>query len=241
MQLLYGSGRFPVDGVDCTTATVASLTDGGRPYKYRTRLTGRGQLLGSTSQSLSRLQLEAELVFGQVGGNFILLDDAGAATSIRLLSSGAEFPGVVVNQFAFPESRGGELVTGRTFTFDAEATYPSNGAAGAIISYQESIEVNGTGGPQVSWQNAFNGYPVPVRTFPYTITVVVQSGSATGYLVYPTPPRLVLPSAYLQNPLAAVKRQSPRPNGTEYSISWRFVFHYPGPLARAVLPFVYIG
>lgn len=241
VQLLYGSGKFPVNGVECTTATAAVLTEGGRPYKYRTRLSGRGQLLGSSVQELSRLQLEAELVFGQVGGNFVLLDDNGAATSIRLLSTGAEFPGVVVNQFAFPESRGGELVTGRTFTFDAEATYMSTGAAGAIINYQESVEINGNGGPKVDWQNAFNGPLVPVRTFPTTITVVVQSGMATGYLIYPTPPRAVLPTAYLQNPLAAVKRQAPRPNGTEYSISWRYVFHFPGPLSRSVLPNVYIG
>lgn len=241
MRLLYGSGVFPVDGVAVTTSTVAVRTDGGRPYKYTTRLSGSGQLLGSNPQELSRLQLSLETVLSQVGGNFVLLDDNGAPTSIRLLSTGAEYPGVVVTDFAFPESRGGELVTGRTFTFSAEATYPSSGAAGAILNYSEAVEITGNGGPQISWQQSFNGAPVPVRIFPVTMTTVVQSGQAAGYLAYPATPAPVLPVQYLDNPTQSVRRTAPRPNGTEYAIAWRYVFRFPGRLARPPLPNVYIG
>lgn len=240
MRLLYGSGTFPVDGVDCATATAARKTAGGRPYEYTTTLSGSGQLLGSSAQELSRLQLSLESVLGQVGGNFILLDDNGAATSIRLLSTGAKWPGVVVEAFDFPRSREGELVTGRTFTFTATATYPIN-AGRAILAYQESVKVLGNGGPLVNWQQAFNGAPVPVQLYPVTVTTVVQSGQATGYLAYPTVPNPVLPIAYLTNPDQAVKRSSPVPNGTEYTISWRYVFRFPGRLARPPLPNVYIG
>lgn len=241
MQLVYGPARFPVDGVDCVTATQAIRTSGGVPYKLKTTLSGRGQFVGLGSQELSRLQLETEAVLATPGFNFVLLDDAGQATSIRLTSQTAEPPGVVIDEFSFPESRGGELVTGRTFTFQASAIYPYNGVSGAVISYSERIETIGTGGPLVSWQNSFNGAPVPVRLYPITMTRVVQLGQAVGYRLYPTPPNPVLPVAYLTNPETAIVRGSPVPNGTEWPISWRYVFHYPGPLPRRLFPTVYIG
>jgi hypothetical protein len=241
VRLTYATGSFPVDGVEVTTSTVAVRTDGGRPFKYTTQLTGSGVLLGSGAQELSRLQLSLESVLSRVGGDFILLDDNNATTSIRLLSKGAEYPGVVVTDFAFPEARNGELVTGRTFTFSAQATYPSNGAAGAILSYAEAVEIVGNGGPQISWQQSFNGVPVPVRLFPVTMSTVIQSGQAVGYLAYPTPPPPVLPIAYLDNPAQSVRRTAPKPNGTEYSIAWRYVFRFPGRLVRPPFPNVYIG
>lgn len=241
MRAVYGQYSFQVNGVEFTTRTQVSETAGGRPYKYKTILNGKGQLLAIGSQPLSALQLQLETAFGQVGGNFLLYDDNNALTSIRLLSTGAEYPGVVVTDFSFPESRGGELVTGRTFQFSAEATYPSSGAAGAILDYTESVSQVGNGGSQVSWQNAFNGPPVPVRTFPFSIVQVVQQGSATGYLAYPTPPLPVLPVAYQQNQLQSVERKTPKPNGTEYTINWKYIFQYPGPLPRPLFPTVYIG
>lgn len=187
------------------------------------------------------MQLSLEAVLTQVGGNFILLDDNGAPTSIRLLSTGAEYPGVVVTNFSFPEAANGELVTGRTFAFTAEATYPAIGAGNAILSYTEAVEITGNGGPQISWQQSFTGAPVPVRIFPVTMTTVVQSGQAVGYLAYPTPPAPVLPIVYLDNPAQSVRRQATRPNATEYAIAWRYVYRFPGRLARPPLPNIYIG
>jgi len=241
VRAVYGQYSFQVNGVEFTTRTDCIRTAGNRPYKNRTVLNGKGVLLAIGSQPLSALQLQLEAALNQVGGNFILYDDNNAATSIRLLSTGAEPPGVVVTDYSFPESQSGDLVTGRAFQFTAEATYPNSGSAGAIIDYTESISQVGNGGPQVNWQNAFNGPPIPVRTYQFTMIQVVQQGSATGYLAYPTPPAPVLPPAYQQNQQQAVERKTPKPNGTEYTINWKYVFQYPGPLPRPVFPNVYIG
>lgn len=211
------------------------------PYKYTTELVGSGQFVASGSQALSALQLQAETVFAQVGLNFILYDDTGLATSIRLLSPGAESPGVVVDGFNFPQAKLGDLVTGREFSFKASATYPVSRAFGAILRYTEKVSVQGNGGPRIIWQESFNGPPVPVQTAPISMATVVQAGSAVGYSAYPTPPPPILPIAYLSNPDQAVDRTSPTPNGTDYAISWRYVFRFPGRLPRPPLPNVYIG
>ena len=241
MQLAYGPALFPVDGVDCTTATEAIRNQGGVPYKLKTMLSGRGQFVGLGAQELSRLQLQTEAILATPGYNFVLFDDAGQATSIRLISATAEPPGVVVDQFSFPESRGGELVTGRTFTFQASATYPLRSNVNVIVRYRESVEISGNGGPLVNWQNSFNGAPVPVRLYPSTITTVIQSGEAVGYRTFPNPPLPVLPLAYLTNPDQSVRRGSPIPNGTEWPIAWRYIFRFPGRLPRVPLPNVFIG
>ncbi|MFO0937827.1 MAG: hypothetical protein U0798_15085 [Gemmataceae bacterium] len=241
MILIFGQYRFPVDGVECTTRTVAQRTNGGVPYLYTTEITGEGQFIAAGPQALSALQLQAELAFAQINQDFLMLDDTGAATSIRLLSAGAEPPGVVVDGFDFPESRRGDMATGRSFRFRASASYPTARAFGAILHYQEKVAVQGNGGPLVLWQPAFNGPSVPVRIRPSSETVVIQSGSAVGYGAYPTPPPPILSAAYLVNPDQAVERTSPRANGTEFGIAWRYVFRFPGGLSRPPLPNVFIG
>jgi len=241
VKLFYGSSSFPASAVECTTRTVARLTDGRVPYAYTTEIEGRGQFIADGPQSLSALQLQAEVAFSQFGLDFLMLDDSGAATSIRLLSKGAEFPGVVVEGFEFPESRLGDMATGREFRFRATATYPTLRAFGAILRYQEKVGVRGNGGPRINWQEAVNGPPMPVQLSPVTLTTVIQTGSAVGYIAYPTPPPPILSTAYLVNPDQAVERLSPRPNGTEYGIAWNYVFRFPGRLPRPPLPNVYIG
>lgn len=241
MQLYYGSTPFPVDGVEVTTSTRALLTNGDVPYAYETILNGRLQLIADGSQALSALQLQAERTFGQVGRDFILLDDNNQLTSVRLLSAPAQLPGVVVTGFQFPEGKLGNLVTGRDCAFSARATYPTATAVGAILQYSEKIDIIGNGGPRIAYQEATNGPVVPVRLTPQTVTTVVQTGQAIGYLVYPTPALPVLPLQYLMNPETAISRTAPKGNGTEYGVSWRYIFRFPGPLGRTLFPTVYIG
>lgn len=230
---------FPIGGVSVATSTSSLRGDGGRIFKRTTTARVSGQLLGSGAQEISRLQYQLEAVLSQEGADMKLLDENGAATSVRLLSKGAEFPGVVVTSFDFPEPGNGDMVTGRAFTFTAEATYPAGKSN--VISYSEAVDTQGTGGPKINWQQSFNGSPLPVRLYPVTMTTVVQSGQAVGYYDYPNIPSLVLPEAYLDSEVPAVRRSSPKINGTEFPIAWRYVFRFPGRLTRSLFPTILIG
>ena len=109
------------------------------------------------------------------------------------LLNGGSSSGVTVTSRSFPRGDGAELATKRSFAITLQATYDVAGADSELVSWTESIETIGTGGPKFEIVDTVNG-PVAVYIAVRSIQSYHQTGMAVGYTTYPDPPGPVNPA-----------------------------------------------
>jgi hypothetical protein len=114
----------------------------------------------------------------------------GGTLAHSLRNSGDCISGVKVIDYSFPTGDAAQLATTRTFAFTVQASY--NVAADNIVSWQESIEVTGTGGPLWVVVNTVagiqtSGGPLAFFLAPATAQYYHQYGHAIGFSDYPVP------------------------------------------------------
>ena len=100
-----------------------------------------------------------------------------------------------------------------------------------ITAFSETVTTWG-GGPVNVWLPALNGPPQQQITFPVSVGQGTQSGSATGFQDYPTPPSPLWPD-FLKTRPPRVVRRNPKRVGTSYrdfTIEWSYDFQSPGPI-----------
>ncbi len=102
-----------------------------------------------------------------------------------LLNSSNCISGVGVVNRSFPRGDGAEFATKRTFSITLQATYDTSETD--LVSWTESIETIGTGGPKFLVVETIGG-PVAVYTTLNSAQYYHQTGVAVGYVNYPNPP-----------------------------------------------------
>lgn len=137
-----------------------------------------------------------------------LSNDGGDATyaidgvvAHRLSANSAS--GTRVVYASFPRGDAAELATKRTFSFKLRATYDATSQPGGddLVSWQESISIEGDGGPWVVTIHEMpgiqsSGGPVAYVICPRTLQYYQQTGMAVGYNSYPVPPGPVNPAGH---------------------------------------------
>lgn len=142
-----------------------------------------GQILAdSMATFLSRMQ-EIENALKVDGGNFIYT--VNSSTGHSLLNDSSCVSGTKVIQRDFPRGDGSEFATRRTFSFTIQGTYDATDDD--LISWQETVEVIGTGGPKfVILETVDRPYAMYVSNA--SVQYFIQSGTAVGYANYPAFP-----------------------------------------------------
>lgn len=111
--------------------------------------------------------------------------------SHSLLNNGQCLSGVkVLRRPSFPQGDATELVNKRTFAIVLQATYDA--AETDLVSWTESIETIGTGGPKFQIVET-EFLPVAVYSTINSAQYYHQIGTAIGYSGYPNPPGPVNP------------------------------------------------
>ncbi len=140
------------------------------------------------------------------GGDAVLHQTAGV---IALLNTGSIGGVRVVERPAFLAQDGkGHWATGVPFRITFECDYPK--FTDGLVSYSESITKVGDGGPRRVMLELDNGIPVTQTVSSNTPIQIIQSGTAVGFLAYPTVNDPIFPNAILAPEDRAVTPDTPR-------------------------------
>lgn len=143
----------------------------------------RGELIYSDTATIIQKANEVVNAYSQDGGDFSYV--VGGTVAHSLTNSANCISGVKVVSKSFPSSGAEQLASTRTFSVTLQATYDVS--EDNIVSWRESVQVVGTGGPLYVVTNTVIGPVVDVLA-PYTALYYRQSGTAVGFKDYPVPP-----------------------------------------------------
>lgn len=192
MQAFWGRYPFPVNQA-ATTSSIRVITgDNLRPLRRVVTISVDATLDGTGQAALTAAEDACKLALAQSYQDFILKQDSGAASGTRLINQESLSGVRVVSGPDFYDASNGEYVNQRKVRFTAEAVYVYPGSESAIVSWTETLSVQGDGGPDHVWRFPINKFdPFPQEVSRRSLIVTTQSGSAVGHVRYPDfpPPR----------------------------------------------------
>lgn len=181
----YGGYTHPDNEVNLVTLDVQTIySPRNKRLAVRKTVSLYGEILDtSLANIVARIQA-IENAYANDDQDFRYTIDGTLTHS--LLNSGTCLSGVrVLNRPSFPRGDATELVLKRTFSVVLQATYDS--AADNLVSWQESVETIGTGGPKFFVVETIIG-PIAVYTTLNSAQYYSQTGMAVGYSSYIDPP-----------------------------------------------------
>jgi hypothetical protein len=234
MQLKWGTKyTFPVNGVDLASRTQYVEYD-GRPARYVTRVRVAGWLEADTQSDLSNLEATLRTALKYDRQDLKFLSDANATMAASLINSDSISGVRVVDGPNFPGDTGAEYATVRRFDFEVQAEFLVPGTEKAILAWNETISVIGTGGPVKRFRVPINAnFLVRQVISPRSIVRATQRGQAIGHTAPPVPPPPRWPDYELVDQRQAADRSTPKRLGrgfVEYPVSWGYVFEADVPL-----------
>jgi hypothetical protein len=232
MYLQYGNYQHP--SAEATVAIRREMvwSEGQFAKGFKDTWEIAGFLQAADAPSLTAalaLLIAAYQLQGQNAGLF--LDDG---SSTHALLSTTSVTGVKSSGVSFPEGKGAEYSTYRSYsvTLDAEYRFPGIG----VIQFTERIARTGTGGPDIIWLEPINGPPQPQMVRQQTVCRARQFGQAVGLFDWPVPPPPTWPQFELPKQ-RAIEYQDPKRSGpygrpvfTEFLVTWAYEFASDLPL-----------
>lgn len=143
----------------------------------------QGELIYSGTASIVSKANDVINAYSQDYGDFSYT--VGGVLAHSLTNSAGCTSGVKVIGKQFPSGGPEQLATTRTFGATLQATYDVS--EDNIVSWRESVQTTGTGGPLFVITDSLIG-PIVDTLAPYTALYYRQSGTAVGFDSYPNPP-----------------------------------------------------
>lgn len=237
MILTYGSYTHEDSEVRLSIAKQAELTPSGVPYKIRETWDIGGVLHGASVSAVTTAIAALEAAYEKHGQNLILYESNGSTRTAHYLIAADMLTGpTVIRPPSYPNGSGADYTTFRQYQITVEAEYEAGAAQDRLLSWEETIQVNGNGGPRYVVIELRNGPPQRQQVSEATPIAAVQAGRAVGLAGYPLPPAPLWP-AFVEQQSLAVSYGHPRatttPQGTKYTewpVTWQYNFLSPVPL-----------
>lgn len=189
-------------------------------------------MIASTQLILNTGILGLKAGYSRNGQDLAILFDDLSLTNHVLISATTIGGTMVTNGPDFPEWRGVELGTVRTYSITVEGDVYNIG--NYLLDFTESLEFEG-GGPMIAFLQTLTGLPQKQQTAESTPYRVRQEGSAVGLYAYPNPAAPIWPAALERAP--TLRKGSPKRSGligapvyTEFPVSWSYQFADVAPL-----------
>ncbi len=218
----------------------ASGGGGGTVALLKERWSISGELRGANQAAITAAINALQDAYSVNGQNLSLCFDDGSATAHVLTSNGTA-DGVQVKRLSFPQGKGPEYSTHRTYQIVIEADIPVNedqgagtdsgsgsggggsGSEAATAEFSETLSFTG-GGPRYKYLIVLNGPPQLQMVNQQTPYKVVQQGQAKGLFFRPFPPPPIWPAAEHvdQRQISKVGKKG---------ISWTYTFESAAPLS----------
>lgn len=236
MYLKYGNYQHEAGETTLRGIVSESLSsEHGIVYAIRERwdIEGRLQIsdqgTAAANQAAMTTAIDALVeAYSQNGRDIGLYTDAGVLTSHSMKSSATRSGVRVVQPPSFPDGRGAEYSTYRTYTLAVEAEFTPSGG-GTLVSWSETISFQGTGGPRWGYLEPING-PPQQQMFSQTSTQwAYQRGRAVNRGDFSPVPSPRWPTQE-HGDLRDIQFEVPADNSGRRITTWSYVFEAPGGL-----------
>ena len=224
MIFKYGSYAHSANEVSLTVSKQAEFSDLGYRRGTRETWTIAGVLQGGSQTEITSAIAALQTAYGTNGLNAGLYLDDGMTVTAHFLDSSATRGGVNVKSVSFPQGKGAEYSTFRTYQVVLEALFPEEESV--YLSWTESISTTGTGGPKFILVPLISGAAQKQIVQQNTVVKVSQRGSATGVANWPSPAAPLFPD-YEKVEQRSISRDTPRMHRTNnegYRVSWSYAF-----------------
>lgn len=197
-----------------------------------------GELKGATQSEIHSKMAALEAAYQQGNQDFLIrLDDT--TKTVHCLEVANTYNGVQVPKLVWGSQRKGQFATHRSYTLRVEARYYL-GSSGAefITKFEETLAVEGNGGPDLFVRPLLDGTFDAQTVYPATVVRAEQSGTASGYNFYPGKPPYLFPVASLVNPQARASQTSKTDSGGKIlrTTSWNFKYLLTEPVPWSTHP-----
>ncbi len=239
MYLRYGNYQHAINEASVVISKVGLFSEGGLPRGVRERWSIQGRLQAADQAGIGAAIQSLSAAYGTHGQDVGFYFDNGQPSSHRIISAATSGGVRVVTPPSFPEGKGAEYSTFRTYSLALEADWLD--PAATILSWTETLTFQG-GGPQFVFLEPINGAPQKQLLKQATTYRVTQSGQAVGYRSYPTPAPPIWPGAEHTDRRSVrydvPKRSGPpgNPTFTDFRVSWNYSFEDAGPLLASPTP-----
>lgn len=233
MQLSVGTSyTFDSNAVTIQGGQRMLFNKGNQPYANLLSIRVKGYLSGDGQAALIQAESALRTALQAQYPEVVFLADDSTESPLSLRNTGSITGVRITDGPHFNDTRGPEYATLRTFEFQAEAEYPFVDSGTLYLDFTESLFFEG-GGPVFIFRRALNTVPQRQMTWPATEYRVVQSGSASGYLAFPSPPPSKWPFALAKAPqVRKVDPDRKGPAGWEgFKITWEYTHESVTPLA----------
>lgn len=240
MILYWGDYTHTANEAAVSISRNTEFSEDGLPKTRRDRWDIEGRYHADSQAALISGLSTLVTAYSTHGKDLYLKYDDGT-TLHYLLTADCVGGTKVVAGPSFPEGRGAEASTYRTYAISVEGEVELDESPG-IIQWQETISWYG-GGPMYTFLQVLNGLPQKQLVAQSTPYEAEQSGSAIGYGGYPSPPNPIWYSELEMNP--RITRGTPRRKGrggnvqfVEFPISWSYKYKsiYPFATVNPTLP-----
>jgi hypothetical protein len=236
MILAYGSYRHPLAeaGISIQRETLFAAT--GVPTATRERWWIDGVLQAESSAGVTRAIVELQSAYSRQAQDVVLFLPDGTTPTAHTIQSRDTIGGVrVTRPPSFPQGRGAEYSTYRSYTIELEADIPVTRDANLLLYWEEVLSFSG-GGPRWVYLATLAGPPVRQQVQESTPFRATQSGRAVGFRDYPTPAAPIWLAAWHQD-ASTITRRLPKRTGsgaatteTEFEVTWQYQFESASPL-----------
>lgn len=200
MKAVYGTYEHIVNGTNLAVSLDGVRSNRGQVFKYRKRIVLRGRVEGTDQDSVDTEIASLEAAYRTPNLDWQFQQDDGTPTA-HSIDASAAINGVVTPRITWiaglPGSfgSGSQFVNRRDFILSIEAEFDApDQPFGGILSWQETLVAIGDGGPEFFIVESMTGSPVRQDVIAETRGLLVQSGSALGYDITPTPPTPIFPT-----------------------------------------------
>ncbi len=242
MILAYGDYRHALGETAVIISREGVFSASGEPLAVRERWLIEGALQAATPALLTQAIQTLVAAYGANGLDLTLyLPDGTTPSAHRIVSSQTLGGTRVVRPPSFPQGKGAEYATYRSYSIEIEAEVPSTDSSSVLLVWDEVLTFSG-GGPRWTYLATLTGTPILQtlqQSTPYRAT---QVGRAIGYSSYPTPASPIWPLA-LHTDEVTIMRKLPRraANGVhardvEYEVTWSYRFDSDLPLSGDPTP-----
>jgi hypothetical protein len=236
MHASYGSYDHPAGLTAVTSLQIEALRDertgARRGVRQRWVLEGELQASGATddlkvADLTSKIQaLEAAYSLDGKDLKLVYTGGSGPVDTAHALMDAETLGGVKVLLVDWLKGRGPEYAVMRSYRITVEGEIEDAGLAN-LVSFQEMVSVQGTGGPRRVMLVPLEGDPVEQETSERTPIVVTQSGDAIGRTAYPSFPAPKLTAGEVYERRTQERRGPDRQaDGTyrNYGIRWSYEY-----------------
>jgi|OM-RGC.v1.010773497 hypothetical protein len=240
-KLVYGDYEHDAGEVELVNVSKRT-THSPRGYRQTTRETWQIQgILQAADESSVKTKIAAlQAAYSQdkQDVDFRMPDGSSSAHYMRTANT---VDGVRVRELSFPEGKGAEHSTYRTYRITLEADYDetsneTDAAGQSVLKFEESIMITGTGGPKFKFLPTINGLPIKQQVQQRTTMKIVQSGQAVGrtFAAMTTAvPLPLIPSAeHLDRRNIGYPTRSTRLGVVqEYPVTWTYYMEFVNPVS----------